>query len=263
MSWVSVGVAGVSAGVSLFKKIKAGNEEKKAEHEAAALRRPFYQIQPEYQQNKNIAEAQASGGFTSGEKQYLEGQRERGLTTSLDTIKQTGASVNQFGALNEVFLDSLKSEAAEDANRHLQNIGLFTNAAKDMAAQKTIQWGVNEKEPFETKLAELQSRRTAAQTNQNNATDELIGSLSAAGTGINSFLKTKAAGVPAPEVDAPVYNRKFGLADTSGGGAGSPAAGFGTIDPNSSSVFAGAPPPSVAGSFASINPNAGTGVIAR
>lgn len=236
-AWVSVGVAGASALVSGYKSIRANAQDKEAAKEGAALKRPFEQVQPEYYQIKNLAEENASGGFTSAEKQYTQDQRERGLTTSLSALKQTGAGPNDFAGLDEVFSGSLRSEAADDARMHLQNINLFSNASKDLAAQKTIQWGVNEKEPFETKLNEIMGRRVAAKTNENNATDELLGSLSAAGTGINSYMNNKARGTPPP--DATPYTRNFGLAPTAGP-VGSPAAGI-----------------------ASINPNAGTGVIAQ
>ena len=230
-TWVSVGVAGVSLGVSGYKALRAHSQDEQAKREGNNLRRPFYQIQPEYYQNENIAAQQATGGFSSGEKSYIEDQRQRGLTTSLSALQQSGGGPNNFAHLNEIFNESLQSEAAQDAQLHLQNIKSYTDAAKELASQKTIQWGVNEKEPFESKLNEIMQRRIAAKTNENSAVDQGIGSLTAAATSINGYMKTQGA-APTAVTPSP-YSRIFGLADTGGGAAGSPAAGFSTLDPNS------------------------------
>lgn len=230
MSWISVGVAGGSLLVSGYKAIKAKSQDKAAAKEGAALNRPQYQIPTEDIQNRNIAAITAGQGLSSAEEQYAGEQRERGLGSSLDALKQTGGGPNEFAQLNHVFDDSLKSQSALDAQLHLQNINFFTKANQDVAAQKSIQWGVNEMQPFESKLKEIQDRRIAAQTNENAAVDEGIGSLSAVATGLNS--RNPTGGVAKTSAKTP-YSRTFGLADTGGGVAGSPAAEFPTIDPSS------------------------------
>ena len=184
MSWGAIIVAGVGVGTSVYKGIKAGQANKKAKAEANSLRRPFERVQDEYFQNRNISEEEATGGLSVDEKGFLQQQRDRGLGASAESLERSGGSPNDFARLNGIFDDSLKSEAALDAQQHLQNINFFTQANKDVAGQKTIQWGVNEYQPFESKLKELQDRRIAAQTNMNNAIDEGIGSASAIGTGL-------------------------------------------------------------------------------
>jgi hypothetical protein len=238
MSWVSVGVAGVSAGISLYKGLHAESQDRKAAREAASLKRPFYSIPTEDLVNRNIAEGEAQQGLTSAEKLYAGEQRERGLATSTRALSETGAGVNQFGELNQVFSDSLKSQSALDAQLHKQNIDAFTKANSEISAQKGIQFGINELQPYESKLKEIQDRRIAAKTNENNAVNEGIGALSAGATGVNSYLSAKTPWTP-PD-DATPYNRTFGLADTGGGAASSPAAAITTIDPNAAAgVVAG------------------------
>jgi hypothetical protein len=231
MSWVSVGVAGVSAGISLYKGLRAESQDRKAAREGASLKRPFYSIPTEDIVNRNIAEGQAQQGLSSAEKQYAGEQRERGFASSARALSETGASVNQFGELSHIFDDSLKSQSALDAQLHKSNIDAFTKANSDISAQKGIQFGINELQPYESKLKEIQDRRIAAKTNENNAVNEGIGALSAGATGVNSALKTS-AGTTEPPMTATPYNRTFGLADT-GGLAGSPASGVSSIDPNS------------------------------
>ena len=232
-TWATVAVAGVSTGISIYKGIKAHSADKKAEAEGNAMKRPFYSVPNEDIINRNIFGQEAEQGLTSGEKQYAGEQRERGLASSVDALSETGAGVNQFGELSGIFDDSLKSQSAQDAAMHHQNIEMFTKANSEIAAQKGIQFGINELQPYESKLKEIQDRRTAAKINENNAVNEGIGSLSAAATGVNSYMKTN-PGTPAqPAMTATPYNRTFGLENTGGGAAGSPAAGFGSIDPNS------------------------------
>lgn len=227
-------MAGVSAGLSIYKGLHAESQDRKAAREGAALKRPFYSVPTEDLVNRNIAESQAQQGLSSAEKQYAGEQRERGLSSSAHALSETGASVNQFGELSHIFDDSLKSQSALDAQFHKSNIEMFTKANSDISAQKGIQFGINELQPYESKLKEIQDRRIAAKTNENNAVNEGIGSLSAAATGVNSYMKTNPGTTVQPAAgSASPYNRTFGLADTGGGQAGSPAANYGSIDPNS------------------------------
>jgi hypothetical protein len=240
-TWATVAVAGVSTGISVYKGLHAASEDKKAAREGAAMKRPFYSVPSEDIINRNIWGQSAEQGLSSAEKQYAGEQRERGLATSAHALSETGAGVNQFGELDQVFADSLKSQSALDAQEHKQNIDMFTKANSEISAQKGIQFGINELQPYESKLKEIQDRRTAAKTNENNAINEGLGSASAAATGINSYLSTKQP--PAEKPGASPYNRTFGLANT-GATGGSPAADFTTVDPNSfsQSALAVAPP---------------------
>lgn len=231
MSWVSVAVAGVSVGTSVYKGLKAKSQDKTAAAEGAALKRPAYQIPTEDIENRNIAAVNATGGLSAAEKQYAGEQRERGLGSSLGALEETGGGPNDFAQLNHIFDDSLKSESALDAQLHMKNIESFTRANQDVATQKSIQWGVNEMQPYESKLKEIQDRRIAAKTNENNAVNEGIGGLTAGATGINSANKFGKAAEPVGG-NLGRYSRNFGLADT-GGSAGSPADEFPVIDANS------------------------------
>lgn len=242
-TWATVSVAGVTEGISIYKGIKAHSADKKAAAEGAAMKRPFYSIPTEDIINRNIWGQNAEQGLSSAEKQYAGEQRERGLSSSAHALSETGASVNQFGELSHIFDDSLKSQSALDAQLHKSNIEMFTKANSDISAQKGIQFGINELQPYETKVKEIQDRRIAAKTNENNAVNEGIGSLSAAATGINSYFKTNPTSPPEAPMNATPYNRTFGLADTGGGSAGSPANNINTINPNIPDITLAGPLP--------------------
>jgi hypothetical protein len=241
-TWAAVAVGGVSLGTAVYKGLHASSQDRKAKREGEAAKRPFYSIPSEDLINRNIAGSMAEQGLSSAEKQYAGEQRERGLATSTHALSETGAGVNQFGELNQVFSDSLKSQSALDAQEHKQNIDFFTKANSEISAQKGIQFGINELQPYESKLKEIQDRRTAAQTNENNAVNEGIGSASAIATGVNSYLKQPPKTPPAngdwskvtdwSKVSTP-YNRTFGLENTGATSGASPADAFGSIDPNS------------------------------
>lgn len=232
MAWATVAVAGAGIAESEIKHLKAKSQDREAAAEGASLRRPMEQIPDEYFQNRNIAGQNAMGGLTAGEKQYAGEQRERGLATSLDALGETEAGPNDFAGLNEVFSDSLRSQSALDAQLHHQNIEFFTNANKDLAGQKTTQFGVNELQPYETKLKEIQDRRIAAQTNANNATDEALGYAEAGITSFNSRNPSNGKTNSGTDVKPSPYRRSFGLADTGGGDPGSPASTVSHIDPS-------------------------------
>lgn len=232
-TWATTAVAGISLGTSIYKGVKAHSADEAAKREGNAMKHPFYSIPSEDIINRNIAGSMAQQGLSSAEKQYAGEQRERGLATSAHALSETGAGVNQFGELNQVFADSLKSQSALDAQEHKANIDMFTKANSEISAQKGIQFGINELQPYESKLKEIQDRRIAAKTNENNAVNEGIGSLSAAATGINSYMETNPGTTNPASTTASPYNRTFGLSDVGGGAAGSPAAAFGSIDPNS------------------------------
>lgn len=244
LTWASVAVAGVSTGLSLYKGLKAASEDKKAAAEGAALRRPFYSIPTEDIQNRNIAEQEATGGLTAAEKLYAGEQRERAFGSSAEALKEAGGGPNEFAGLNKIFDDSLKSQSALDSQAHKSNIEFFTKANSELAAQKGIQFGINELQPYESKLKEIQDRRIAAKTNENNAINEGIGGLTAGATGVSSYLRTNPGTPTGQPATSNPYNRTFGLENTGSGGVVSPAASWSVLNPDAASgVTASAPLP--------------------
>lgn len=180
----AVGVIGgaVSLGYSVYKGVKASSDEKSAQGDANNLKRPYDKISDEHFQNQNLAREQATGGLPIDVKLGMQRDRDRGLSTSLDALKQGGGGPNDFARLNSIYDDSLKNESADDAKQHFANIQYLIGLNKDMAAEKKTAWGVNEYQPYESKLAEIQGRKVAAKTNFNNAVQEGIGSIDSIST---------------------------------------------------------------------------------
>ena len=178
MSGVASAVVGaVGLGYSIYKGVKAGKEEKREKQNAETLQHPFLKVQDEYFQNRNIAAANASGGLPQGTKDYLDTERKRGLSSSLQALKEAGVGASGFDSLLKGYNESIGKEASADAEAHLNNIQYFMQANKDIAGQKSTQFGVNELQPYENKLAEITERRRAAKINEQAAIEEGIGTI--------------------------------------------------------------------------------------
>jgi len=193
---------GVIKGVGSF--FGAKSDEQKAQDELKKLKDPFYKIQNEYIQNRDIAGNLASGGLPESTKNYVTQEAQRGLGTSLAALGQNGGGVNDVARLNDVYMNSIDKVAAEDAQAKLGNIQNFFNANKELAGQKTIQWTLNEYRPFERKLKEITQRIGAAKQNQNTALNTAISSVGAAGTALsNNDLMSKLFSNNQGAVDTP------------------------------------------------------------
>ena len=186
----AIGVGAVSLGYGVYKDIKAGSADKKAAAEGASLKRPFEQVQNEYIQNQNLAKEQATTGLPVDVQNYLQSQRKT-IRVNTNSIATGGSQPQRdYAKSNRLFDESLQSEGATMAQQHLANMQYLANVNKDIAGQKTTSWGVNEYQPFESKLQEIQNRRIAAQKNENEAGAQIVGSLGSIATSVNSIRPT-------------------------------------------------------------------------
>lgn len=176
---------GVAKGVGDW--FGANSEQKKAEEERSKLQQPFYKIQDEYLQNRNIAGNLAGEGLTESAKDYLTTESQRGLGTSLGTTQQAGGvGSNTAGKLYDTYLRSIDRTGAEDAEQKIKNIGNLMNVNKELAGQKTMKWALDEYQPWQRKLKEITERISAAKQNKNNALNTAIGALGAGGTALSN-----------------------------------------------------------------------------
>lgn len=230
------------AGIAQF--ITGLENSKKDKAALAALKTPFYKIQDEYQIDENITEANAGQGFSTDTKNFLTQKGQQGLGSSLSAILQGGGDPNEAAGLLESYQNSLRGIGAEDAEMHQKNIEYFQKANSDLAGQKTMQWAINEKQPYEAKLAELNKNVATDEQNKWGGLTSAIGSAIGAGTrGQNSALMKslfakQSNNMPAPITD-PFTPAKLAPV---GGSAGSPASQYPSIDPGSFSQSALAKP---------------------
>jgi hypothetical protein len=173
------GGALISGAVGLGKSLISADKLAKDNEEISKLKAPFYKIQDEYFQNRDIAANNAESGLSAAEKNYALTNNERGLSAGISAILQGGGSPSSVASLNSIFTDSNNALAAEDAKKHLENIQYFMGANKDLAGQKTTQWGVNEYQKYQNKLKELTERKSADETSIWNGVNDIVGSVGA------------------------------------------------------------------------------------
>jgi hypothetical protein len=169
-----LGAAQLYSGIKNLKQDKA---------DLSNLRRPFYKIQDEYIQNKNISEAQAGDGLGAATKDYYTNESGRGLNSSVSALLQGGGDMNMISSLFDKYNRSTAGLAAEDAQAHQKNIQYFQQSNRDLAGQKTTQFVVNELQPYENKLKELTQRVAADKANEWGGAQTIVGSALGSGGG--------------------------------------------------------------------------------
>lgn len=233
-------IGGLALGAAKF--ISSSAAQKRDRKAQEALKRPFYKVQDEYFQDRNIAAEMATTGLPIDVTNQLARERSRGLATSLDALKQTAGGANNFAALNKGFDDSLLNQASVTAQQQQKNIEYFMQVNKDLAGQKTTQFGVNELQPYESNLKQSNERLAADEQNKWSGASEAIGSLSAIGTGMQNqkllnqlFKNQNGTGIEEPYKIAPTDvssmspNTSLGIPNVA---ASAPAANPLTLDLN-------------------------------
>lgn len=239
MAQQELGNLGAEA-TGVFQFFKGMKDKKKDEQELSRLRQPFYKIQNEYFENKNISQELASGGLPPQQKEFLTGQAERGYGSGLDAILKTGGGVNAASMLLDKYNQEIGKIGAEDASQHLANIQYFQKANADLAGQKTMQWSINEYQPYEAKLKELKQNIATDEANKWGGLTTALSSMIGAGTanqnaGLMKKLFSKPTDSGLSTIQDP-YAKLPGLAKP-GGVAGSPAAGFPSVGSNAPNIL--------------------------
>jgi len=206
--------AGIAqTGLGIAKSIEGFSDEAKAKKEMANLRQPFYKIQSEYQQNRDLAAQEAQGGLGTGAKDYLTQETQRGLGAGIGATLQGGGDVNNIARLLQNYNQQLGSTAVADAQMHTENINRFMERNKELAGQKTMQWSLNEYQPYERKLNELKQRMAAGKQNAFGGLSDAISGVSALGTGMQNTALNKAQ---INQLKGDTYSPRYTPTDASG-----------------------------------------------
>lgn len=172
-------VLGIGSGIG--KLIAGAKDVKKAKSELAGLSRPFYRIQDEYLQNRNLAGQMAQSGLPAATKDFMTLEGQRGLGSTFGAMSQTGGNPNDYARVLDVYNQSINRTAAQDAATQIENIRYFMNVNKDLAGQKNMQWSLNEFQPYQNQLKEITQRIAAGRQNMWGGVDQAIGSVAAFG----------------------------------------------------------------------------------
>lgn len=182
----------VVAGAGIWRAVSAAKQKKEAKRMADRMNQPLYKVQPEYEQNRNIAAGIAGQGFTSSAKNYLTTENQRGLSSSIAALEQFGGSPNDFAKLNGAYSRSVDQTAAQDSQMQLQNIQNFMNANKEVAGQRTIGWSLNEDRTYQNKMKELKMQQQIADQNMWEGINTAAGAVGSVGTAFSNSGYTNA-----------------------------------------------------------------------
>lgn len=206
----------VSSGINAFS---AAHNEKKDKQELAGLHTPFYKIQKEYGDIESGAEELAQGGLTVGSKDLYSDLASRGLGTAVSASSAAGGNPNDINRIFQSYNDSIRNLGSADSEAQIKNIQYYHQTAKDMAAQKNIQFGVNEYQPYQNKLKELTQRIAADKTNLHNSINSGIEDVQAGVTaGMNSKLFGDGNGGSDDPFSTSTHSGGSGVAPHSGSG---------------------------------------------
>jgi len=184
-SWVAAGVASAGLTLAAVKWVSGNSKEKKAKRERAKLKNPFYDIQNEYYQNVNSANQMAQGGLPAATKDYYTNKSQQGLSAGITAINANGGNPSDISKILQTYDDGIGKISSVDAETHLNNIKYYMGVNKDLAGQKTIQWGLNVKQPHDNTLRELAAAQKAGEATKNEAYGDAMSSLSSFGTSMS------------------------------------------------------------------------------
>lgn len=184
LTLTALGVSAVGAG---FKYFNSKADKAKAEQEEAGLHTPFFKVQNEYFQNRDLAGVNAEFGTPASTRNYQTTENQRGLTAGIGGILESGGDPNQVGKLLDVYQDNIRRTAADDAKDHITNLNTFLERNAAVAGQKNIAYSINELQPYERKLKQLQARKKADVENQYGAVSDFAGSLAGAGVAVSNM----------------------------------------------------------------------------
>lgn len=208
---VVVGVAGV--GLGAYKVIKGNSNAKKAKRARERLAKPFYDIQDEYYQNKNLAGSLAQEGLPESTKDYYTQESQRGLSAGIKGVLSGGGNPNDISKLFTAYDDGIGKIGVADAQAHIDNIKYYMNVNKDLAGQKTIQWAVNKQSPYLNTLKQLNAEQFAGKEMANQGISDIASS-------VTSFATSQAGGSGAGGFGKGSKSTKGGTAGEGGTGAG-------------------------------------------
>lgn len=207
----------VIGGLGAASKIVGGfiNEHKAAEIEKRN-KRPDFNIEDEYFQNRDAAASSAQHGLSESSLNFAKTNAERGLSASLGAMLETGAGANDVGSLYDHYNRSNLETAATDSQLQESKLKNFIDQNSQLAGQKTQRWVLNKYEPYKDKARAAAEMRGAAAQNIQTGISELAGTASSFATAQNNLDTNNPSNVNNPANAAYMGNAANGYAAANG-----------------------------------------------
>jgi hypothetical protein len=172
--------AGVIAAAGLAKTYIGARQEAKARKMAAANTRPTFDIAEEYFTNQRLAQSQAQSGLGQQSLDFYADQAARGLSAGTDAILQTGGGPNAIGGLYSQYNQGVGQIAAANSQAQQRNIANLMDQNARLAEQRTMQWSLNQYEPYKD------TARTASAL-QATGTQNIFNGISQVGSAVGAY----------------------------------------------------------------------------
>lgn len=170
MSWIAVGVAGVSAAVKIGQGISQNSK-------ASAIEKsnpyPTEAVQGEYYQNVNQAQSQSNQGIAApayNNQLNSINQNQAGAVQALGKSANPGANLASIVRQGDQAANNLNSQDAVARNRNMLQL---LQERQTLAQQKDKAWDWNYQQKYLGNLAKSQALRGSANANINSGANDI------------------------------------------------------------------------------------------
>ena len=132
----------------LGKSIWGGIQLARGAAMAKRNQRPVYDIPDEYYINVGTYEQMAQEGLPASDLDRIHQESMRGLSASLSTGLQLGASANTTNDYYRSYLDNLGEIGIKNSMARFQNINALAGSREALANQEFVQFGYNKDAPY-------------------------------------------------------------------------------------------------------------------
>lgn len=142
-------------------------------------KRPTFDIQDEYFENRDIAGRMAQRGLSDKALDYYTTENERALGATTGALLQAGGGINSLVAAYDNFQRGASEIAAKDAELQNKNILFYMDRNDAVAKQKVQKWVIDKYEPFKDTAAAASQEKVAGVNNLFTGLSEGAGTLAA------------------------------------------------------------------------------------
>lgn len=225
MSWVAAGAAVVGAGVSIYKGIKQKQQAKSLINDSP---RPSEAIPEEELANQRMAQNMSLEGLPSAQYEQAKKNIQRQQAAAVSATQDRRSGVANIGAIQQGTNDAYGNLDAANAGARRQNQLSLMGVNDKIAGYRDKIFDWNQRQKYIQNQNYAMSLLGSSNANIYGGADKLLGGLFQA-YGSGAF--DGSGGGSATPRDASSSNANMvGVANT-GGSAGSPAAGYGTLNP--------------------------------
>ncbi len=205
---LSMALSAVQTGLGIVQSISG-----KAKMNKLLSQRKAYETPEEYYDILQATESVAQQGYDAFTLNYLTGQLDRGLSSSLGAATRLGADPNDLSAIYDRFEQGIMKVGAENHALNMENFSKYLSAKDVIGQNKAAEWA-SQQDIIKDKMQAAGSDMQAGLQNVGSGVNAMIGTSAAAKMG--NLYSEKNNSIVADLVKAmKALNSKGGAAQTS------------------------------------------------